>query len=182
MAIRRGVILLWCGLLLATGAAAQVPAEDPSELGAGGTYRVYKLVPIPKVPDEEVRTKRPSPNYIWVPGYWERKTDDWHWVRGRWALPPESGATWQAGHWRQQGGGTNWLTGEFFYYTTRLSQGLHSYTFRTSDGVNLRTFGPFSMNVNPAPNSAPSLSSPFVSPLIGTPQTNITLKVTLLWQ
>lgn len=85
--------------------------EDPTYQDMGTTYHVIKLIPIPRMPDEEVRTNRPSSGHIWVPGYWERTADDWRWVRGRWALPPEPEASWQAGHWRRKGDEWNWTTG-----------------------------------------------------------------------
>ena len=103
----RGISFVCC-VMLAAGIHAE---EDPTEKREGLTYRVIKLVPIPKIPDEEVRTNRPTQRHVWIQGYWERSPDDWRWVRGRWALPPEPGAEWQSAHWRRDGNAWNWTTG-----------------------------------------------------------------------
>lgn len=120
--MKRALILAF-GLLFAVEILAQereasVNSDDPTYSGEGVTYRVIKLIPIPKVPDEEIRTNRPSPRHIWIPGYWERAVDDWRWVRGRWALPPEDSATWQPGHWRRQGDEWDWTTGNWIVTDT----------------------------------------------------------------
>jgi hypothetical protein len=104
------LLLLWTLAMFVCASTAE-SLEDPTYEGTGVRYHVFKLVPIPKVPDDEVRTDRPSPGQVWIPGYWERTPDDWRWVRGRWALPPDANATWQAGHWRNEGDAWDWTTG-----------------------------------------------------------------------
>jgi len=92
-------------------AAAGAPVDDPTYAGEGTRYRVIQLVPIPKIPGDEIRTKRRSKDQIWIPGYWERTADDWRWVAGRWAIPPNPSAEWQPGHWRRSENAWDWTTG-----------------------------------------------------------------------
>jgi WXXGXW repeat (2 copies) len=41
----------------------------------------------------------PGPNFIWVPGHWAWGQYGYHWVAGRWVLPPQLGLLWTPGYW-----------------------------------------------------------------------------------
>jgi hypothetical protein len=51
----------------------------------------------------EVVLAQPSPNYVWVAGYWTWHTNGYQWVAGHWELPPRPGSVWVAPTWQQQG-------------------------------------------------------------------------------
>jgi hypothetical protein len=50
----------------------------------------------------EVVLEQPSPNYVWIAGYWSWR-DGYEWTAGRWELPPNSRSVWVAPRWEQQG-------------------------------------------------------------------------------
>ena len=45
-----------------------------------------------------VRPACPSPDYIWVEGYYERRGSRYGWVEPRWVRPPSRGAAWRPGY------------------------------------------------------------------------------------
>jgi len=58
----------------------------------------------PPALQSEVVLAQPSPNYVWVPGYWTWSSQQqYQWTSGRWAMPPNPGAVWVAPRWEQQG-------------------------------------------------------------------------------
>jgi hypothetical protein len=46
------------------------------------------LPPKPPAPPKEAPPDRPSPNAVWIPGYWVKGQDRWHWIGGWWRVPP----------------------------------------------------------------------------------------------
>jgi len=46
---------------------------------------------------------QPSPNDVWVAGYWTWRNSQYQWMVGQWVLPPNSGSVWVAPRWEQQG-------------------------------------------------------------------------------
>jgi hypothetical protein len=46
----------------------------------------------------------PVTGLVWVGGYWHYAGGQWVWVPGRWARPPQSGATWRPHVWVQENG------------------------------------------------------------------------------
>lgn len=46
----------------------------------------------------------PVAGLVWVAGYWHYAGSQWVWVPGRWARPPQSGATWRPHVWVQENG------------------------------------------------------------------------------
>lgn len=61
----------------------------------------------------EGRPKSPGARYVWVPGYQRWDGRRYMWERGRWVLPPRSGARWAAGHWDRRQGGWAWTAGQW---------------------------------------------------------------------
>ncbi len=82
-------------------------------------------------------------------------------------------------------GDYNYIDGCTYIYTTTLAKGVHSYSFKTSDGMEFSVFPEegaiFSANVTqaavPMPNRAPALSLPTLSPSGGDPRTPFTFRV-----
>ena len=68
--------------------------------------RVAKQTPTaPKAPPPAQVDVRPAPpmmGAVWVDGYWHW-SGGWVWVPGRWALPPQVGATWRPTVWVPEG-------------------------------------------------------------------------------
>jgi len=46
----------------------------------------------------------PSPDLMWMPGYWHYGPDGYFWVPGAWVPAPYSGALWTPGYWGFRGG------------------------------------------------------------------------------
>ena len=62
------------------------------EHGAPAQEVVVQAEPPPL--QREVIIERPSPQHIWVSGYWHWHGDRYVWVRGHWMLPPRSDVEW----------------------------------------------------------------------------------------
>jgi hypothetical protein len=65
-------------------------------------------IPAPQV---EVQSAAPSPDYVWIPGYWDWNGSEYVWISGKWAELSAPQATWVPGHWEQTGGGWMWVSG-----------------------------------------------------------------------
>jgi hypothetical protein len=53
----------------------------------------------------------PSPNHVWVGGYWAWNGRAHVWMPGCWVARPHANATWVAGRWETRGGGHVWIAG-----------------------------------------------------------------------
>jgi len=62
---------------------------------------------------QEVITSAPSPQYVWIPGQWERTPDNWTWSAGKWVQPPFANAYWVSGYWKHHGGKYVWQGGHW---------------------------------------------------------------------
>ena len=60
----------------------------------------------------EVVTVAPSPNHIWVRGYWSWSGRGWVWVPGRWEHR-RAGHEWTPGHWQRRAHGWVWVPGHW---------------------------------------------------------------------
>ncbi len=68
--------------------------EDPGPYGYGPRSDVIIVHrPPPPMPYEQIMPP-PGPGYVWVPGYWEGRGDQWYWVRGQYVRPPRPNAVW----------------------------------------------------------------------------------------
>jgi hypothetical protein len=61
----------------------------------------------------EVRTERPSPNHVWVGGFWHHTGTDWNWNDGRWAERPQHNTKWIAPQYKKVKGGTRYSPGHW---------------------------------------------------------------------
>lgn len=46
---------------------------------------------------------QPSPESVWIPGYWAWRNNQQQWVAGQWQIPPRPGATWVPARWEPRG-------------------------------------------------------------------------------
>lgn len=70
----------------------------------------------PPPPRQEIIVTAPTPQYVWVAGYWGWN-NGWVWVPGHWELPPQRLAqrvtTWVPGQWVQRGLDWIWQPGHW---------------------------------------------------------------------
>jgi hypothetical protein len=57
----------------------------------------------PPAPEQEAALAQPSPQHVWLAGYWTWHHDQYQWMAGHWELPPNSNSVWVAPRWEQQG-------------------------------------------------------------------------------
>jgi hypothetical protein len=65
----------------------------------------------PPAPPAETITAPPSPNALWIPGYWTHDGYRYAWTAGHWEIPPPNATTYVAGHWENQGGTPVYMQG-----------------------------------------------------------------------
>lgn len=101
-------------LLVSPGVGAQESVPTGPQGEAPGGERVGELVqvviPIPTRRAESPSAK-PSPDHVWVSGYWDRTSGEWRWIGGSWQVPPFEGAKWIRGHWTREARGWRWAKG-----------------------------------------------------------------------
>jgi len=61
----------------------------------------------------EVVVTRPSPQHVWVAGYWAWRGTRHEWVAGRWDLPPHGRHAWVAPRWEHRGNGYVFVEGSW---------------------------------------------------------------------
>ncbi|HDT13057.1 MAG TPA: hypothetical protein ENO03_01745 [Candidatus Aminicenantes bacterium] len=94
--MRRTVWALAAALVLA--AASGLAGEDP------------KFGPPPL--RDEAPTLQPSPNHVWIEGYWKWGGINYEWVEGRW-VKGKKGKVWTPGTWEQVGVRWVWKPGKW---------------------------------------------------------------------
>jgi hypothetical protein len=65
----------------------------------------------PPALQSEVVLARPSPDYVWVAGYWTWRDNRYEWMAGQWVIPPHSNSAWVAPHWEPENGGYRFYEG-----------------------------------------------------------------------
>jgi hypothetical protein len=66
----------------------------------------------PPPPRVEAPTLQPSPNHVWVTGYWKWTGINYEWFDGRW-VKAKKGKVWVAGAWEQVGSRWAWTPGKW---------------------------------------------------------------------
>lgn len=64
-------------------------------------YRTMPQPPAepPPPPTRDLVTAPPTPNAVWVHGYWSWDGRGYTWVAGHWEVPPPTAKTYVAAHW-----------------------------------------------------------------------------------
>ena len=55
----------------------------------------------------------PGVGFVWIPGFYEARGDDWVWVRGHYDRPPRPGAVWVAPRQERYGDGYRFERGHW---------------------------------------------------------------------
>jgi hypothetical protein len=78
---------LLAGLLLVSGSAFAAQVSIGITIGPPPAPRVVRIVP-----------QRPSPEFVWIDGYWYVAKKHYTWHEGYWTRPPYSTARWVGPH------------------------------------------------------------------------------------
>jgi hypothetical protein len=98
--------------LLAAPAALSVPmAADAAVIRIGIAPPAVRF---------EARPVAPSPNHVWVSGYWGWAGGKHVWQAGRW-IPPRPGHVWVDAHWANEGG--QWVFTEGHWVASAVPTG-----------------------------------------------------------
>lgn len=84
-------------------------APPPAPEYAPGPEVVVADAPPP--PIVEVIGVRPSPNHVWIRGYWDWDGHRRFWHGGRWELPPHGHGNWIEPRWEHRGGSYVYVRG-----------------------------------------------------------------------
>jgi WXXGXW repeat (2 copies) len=68
---------------------------------------------LPPAPPREVVPTQPSPDHVWLDGYWTWRDDGYAWMAGHWALPPSPDAVWITARWEEFGRGYEFHEGHW---------------------------------------------------------------------
>lgn len=83
-------------------AVAAVPA-------GAANYVVLQAPPAPQAP--QAVPARPSPDHLWIVGYWTWRNARYEWMAGHWETPPHSGAVWVNPTWTEENGAFRFFEG-----------------------------------------------------------------------
>jgi hypothetical protein len=61
----------------------------------------------------EVVGAPPTPDQVWLRGYWSIQAGAWLWVGGHWEVRHHHGAEWEPGRWVQTPRGYEWHDGHW---------------------------------------------------------------------
>jgi hypothetical protein len=57
----------------------------------------------PPTPQREIIVERPTPAYVWLPGYWMWQGERYVWMAGHWEIPPRANVAWVPPRWEWRG-------------------------------------------------------------------------------
>ena len=105
--------------LAALGALTQVccrhrvvVVEHDAAYSAGSRDELI-VADAPPAAQKEVVPAAPSPDYVWVSGYWTRCYNGWVWMPGCHVLRPRHHAVWVSGYWERHPRGWVWVYGRW---------------------------------------------------------------------
>jgi len=94
--------------------AVPVATNIPAATVVIPTVTVTTVAPMaPPAPQVEVIPVAPSPDYVWVSGYWGWTGGAWVWIRGGWVVRPAVSAVWVNGYWARHGRTYIWVGGHW---------------------------------------------------------------------
>jgi hypothetical protein len=76
---------------------------------SGGSTAI--VTEAPPALQSEVVLVQPSPQDVWIAGYWTWRDTGYHWRAGHWELPPNSSSVWVAPTCQRQGTGYKYTDG-----------------------------------------------------------------------
>ena len=80
-----------------------------------GNRRSAQSMPPPEPPappqTDEAVTAPPSPNALWIPGYWSFDGYHYSWIAGHWEVPPPNARIYVTAHWENRGNGYAYIPG-----------------------------------------------------------------------
>jgi hypothetical protein len=65
----------------------------------------------PPAAQAEVIVAQPSPEYVWIAGYWTWRHERYEWMAGHWEVPPHSNAVWIPPHYEPENSGFRFYEG-----------------------------------------------------------------------
>lgn len=78
---------------------------------SGGYYNREYVRVGPPSPRYENYGYAPGPGYVWTPGYYAYRGNNYGWVGGSWVRPPRARARYVPGEWRHHSRGYYWRPG-----------------------------------------------------------------------
>ena len=91
-------------LFAATLASCVVRVQEVQHESCGLVHESITVQTVPPPARVEVIPVAPSPDHVWVAGYWYHHSGNWVWVGGRYVARPHHNAVWVGGRWEAQGG------------------------------------------------------------------------------
>ncbi len=79
----------------------------------------------PPAPLADERPPPPSPDALWIGGYWHWTGIEYAWIPGHWEAKPPPGATWQAPHYVSAGGAYYYEPGSWQRITPANASAIH---------------------------------------------------------
>jgi len=101
-------------LLGMTKPSLEAPIHEVVLVGAPaarGEVVIKEAPPAPRV--EVIPGPAPSPNHVWIGGYWFWNGKAFVWIAGGWHPRPRPGAVWVEGRWEKRGEGWVWIGGKW---------------------------------------------------------------------
>jgi hypothetical protein len=83
-----------------------------SPFAASAQQILTNAPPPPPIP--ETQGAAPSPQHVWVGGYWTWSGAQYTWTQGHWEVPQQQGNAWEAPAWENQGGRYRFRPGRWF--------------------------------------------------------------------
>jgi len=99
--LRLPVIALLLGACVVPALSNSASAQTCACAGAGAG--ISSDAAPPALPDYD-QPPIPAPGALWTPGYWAWNNEDYYWVPGTWAEPPQPGLLWTPAYWAFVGG------------------------------------------------------------------------------
>ena len=89
------------------------PVHEVTVVESGPPPAEVVVTEAPPAAQVEVIPVAPSPNHVWVGGYWARHGNSWFWVSGAYYVRPAHRTHWEPGHWEARGRHWVWVPGHW---------------------------------------------------------------------
>ena len=99
-----------------TVAAPAVIVGNTAYVPAASSMPVMSTTVVTQAPpalEQEVVLAQPSPQDVWLAGYWTWQNERYEWMAGHWQLPPYSTATWVTPRWEHEGNAYRFYEGHW---------------------------------------------------------------------